>query len=1132
MPCLMKTHTALQRANRRVGLPSKQHLESMGCCLLFGIPPPCSQICELVPSRVMATFSLVSGSVITSGTFTQVNNNIQARLSQTPWDRLQAAVAPAAFHNSAERFDSPRCHPNTRVAVMNELRDLALRRGDTGSARILWLSGTAGVGKSAIAQSFCDECFSINLLLASFFFNRSDPSRNTAKSFVATLTYQIYGRVPAYHQSLILGVIESDPMVFRRSVDAQFKALIIDPLLSLFTTNYFAESTPALIIVDGLDECSTAPEQVSILTALRKISNLQPSPFVFIVASRPEHDIQMFFRHSSLGSLLHRLTLNDSYRPDVDIELFLREKMQETRATHPLTNSISQEWPSSQAIRTLVRKSSGQFIYASVVIKYVTSNRHYPPDRLDVVLQLRPPKRDLPFAELDALYSHIFSCVKDITLVLRVLCIVLLFHERQVDILTKDVEELCELDRGECLSALCDLQSVLRVEPKIHSQQSIRLLHKSLPDYLQDLARSRGYYIDTTPLVVIPILTQCLRYISDLKLDYNIRYSSFILSHLDLLLGNIQLCHEDLMSFSLINCRTTYHGTEPAWDGSWLRENLLWFAFEFLNKLCTLEGTDYEHVYHHHLHQFPKLVEHFPEVYGPNSQENRDCIFPMIVIFILLGNSDTHISPKVFDLFHGRLSDVTLVQSPMSGLENLSCAAARRCINSLMYESSLKSSAFALECLPLILPDLRLSPDLNEACLLGAPFAFTMTQSQGLLRLARRAYVAMQEYRDRYGKAQPAVPDWHSGPLLLPDIYETEFSSYSARIYCPARSLRWLSNFFWPGDYNRDLAKAAYEVYLDSKDVASLNAAIKNFDLAAEQYRKHQNPSLPTTLINYAVAVWRHYEDCDRPPEDLEKVISLDTETRDSWSGEKNIKPYVILLNTLAGAYFEQYQRAFGPSPIKPDEKQEAFDKAVKHYIELKDNPAAENQRSATQIQLGFMSRTRCKREQTLDGFEFGVQHLQDALLEAIGAEKNIDAGAKGDKAKQRRKAAVDNVKVTCLLALAESYEVRYALVQKFQDLTMAMDYNTEAKPLLEELQHPELPTCLFNLARQHHLRWLRTMDPSDNDMAKEVAVAARDYVGDNHSLEQRISVLVYVLHNLDSQQGLLNSEDMHIEDT
>ncbi|KAF5310628.1 hypothetical protein D9619_008262 [Psilocybe cf. subviscida] len=272
----------------------------------------------------MMALSFGSHSVVTGGTFTQVtNNNDFHERRQSPWDRLQSAVAPAAFHNSAERFDSPRCHPNTRVAVMNELRDLALRWGDAGHARILWLNGPAGAGKSAIAQTFCEECFATHYLLASFFFNRSDSTRNAAGSFVATLTYQIYGTVPAYHRTLILSVIANDPLVFERSIDAQFKALIIDPLQDLFRAGYFINTTaPQLIVIDGLDECSGVPIQVSILESLENISTQPDSPFVFLVTSRPEHEIEMFFRRARIGNSLHQLVLDESYFPDADIKFF------------------------------------------------------------------------------------------------------------------------------------------------------------------------------------------------------------------------------------------------------------------------------------------------------------------------------------------------------------------------------------------------------------------------------------------------------------------------------------------------------------------------------------------------------------------------------------------------------------------------------------------------------------------------------------------------------------------------------------------------------------------------------------------------------------------------------------------
>ena len=43
---------------------------------------------------------------------------------------------------------------------------------------ILWLTGAAGAGKSAIAQSIIELCLVQGLIIASFFFNRSDSTRN------------------------------------------------------------------------------------------------------------------------------------------------------------------------------------------------------------------------------------------------------------------------------------------------------------------------------------------------------------------------------------------------------------------------------------------------------------------------------------------------------------------------------------------------------------------------------------------------------------------------------------------------------------------------------------------------------------------------------------------------------------------------------------------------------------------------------------------------------------------------------------------------------------------------------------------------------------------------------------------
>lgn len=340
--------------------------------------------------------------------------------------------------------------------------------------------------------------------------------------------------------------------------------------------------------------------------------------------------------------------------------------------------------------------------------------------------------------------------------------------------------------------------------------------------------------------------------------------------------------------------------------------------------------------------------------------------------------------------------------------------------------------------------------------------------------------------------------------------------------------LQWLSDFFWPGDYDRRSAKAAYKAYMGSKNITSLKYSIGRFEIAVEQYRKHKNAALSMTLVDCAVAIWTHYEDAGQALDDLDRVIRLGTEARKSWSGKKVTSTYLFLLSALARAHFEQYQRAFGPCPIKPGAKKKAFDKAVKYLTELESNPGADGgQRRAAQLQLGIIFRMRCELERTLDGFNIGVQQLQSALLEATPARQDAGAGFKAAvEEKQGMTAGGNDVTATCLLNLATLYETRYELVedsQKIRDLAIAIDYSTQARCLLETLQHPELPTCLVNLARQLWIRWRHTGDRSDYVTAKQVADAAQAIPGLNQALTDSINQLLDVLQT-ESQPDTFNS--------
>ncbi|PPQ95017.1 hypothetical protein CVT25_000480 [Psilocybe cyanescens] len=87
-----------------------------------------------------------------SRNFTINNSTFSTLQLQSPKDgfeRLQEYVAHGAFHDSGERFNPPKCHPNTRVAIIRWITDwISELEERTRHALIMWLYGAAGAGKS------------------------------------------------------------------------------------------------------------------------------------------------------------------------------------------------------------------------------------------------------------------------------------------------------------------------------------------------------------------------------------------------------------------------------------------------------------------------------------------------------------------------------------------------------------------------------------------------------------------------------------------------------------------------------------------------------------------------------------------------------------------------------------------------------------------------------------------------------------------------------------------------------------------------------------------------------------------------------------------------------------------------
>ena len=414
-------------------------------------------------------------------------------------DLLHNSIAPGAFHNSAERYDPPKCHPATRIAVLdyimkwiNDLDKLCF---------FLWLYGPAGAGKSAIAQSIAELCHEAKILAASFFFSRTAVGRNDECRLIPTIVYQLCLSIPAIRKH-VEDALEQDPLILSRSVSAQLHSLVVEPLNRAFSSNEEGSKRPqrgpSLIIIDGLDECGNGKVQRYILTVLAGAIKQLPIPIFFLVASRPEQDIRDVFNSTLLVPTTTRLALDDSYLPDNDIEVFLKSRFEDIKKNHPLREILPSSWPSASQIQRLVQKSSGQFIYASTVMKYMDSSRHRPTQRLDIVFGITNPGNDTPFAELDALYLHIFSTVAEIDKVLKVLWALLLLTVHPTTGMTPYfIEDLLFFQRGDLSMLLSDVHSIIDVPPINLSQRlPVRILHASLGDFLLDKSRSQALHID------------------------------------------------------------------------------------------------------------------------------------------------------------------------------------------------------------------------------------------------------------------------------------------------------------------------------------------------------------------------------------------------------------------------------------------------------------------------------------------------------------------------------------------------------------------------------------------------------------------------------------------------------------
>ena len=382
---------------------------------------------------------------------------------------------------------------------------------DPQERHVFWLNGLAGTGKSTIAQTFAEMVGNDGTLGASFFCSRDYLDRKELKNIFPTLSYQLACRYSAFRDEIIQA-IKRGPSVARGSLISQFEGLIVDPLSS---TNL-----SCVIVVDALDECVDDQPASAILSVLGRFVKKLPS-VKFFITGRPEPRIRSGFRLPLLEPLTQVFLLHEVEMSSVDedIRLYLEEKL--TAAAKQRSDfDLTDPWPCDKDLTTLTKKSSGLFIFASTLARFIESEYHEPNERLQLIITAPDSTVHEGRAGIDPLYTQVFqyafSNVKEDTVfanLRRVLgAIILAFNPLS----RAQVAKILRIKSSLITATLRHLHSVLLVPHE--DFEEIRIFHKSFPDFLQDSDRcSNPNFFISSPVYHADMALGCLELLKKLK---------------------------------------------------------------------------------------------------------------------------------------------------------------------------------------------------------------------------------------------------------------------------------------------------------------------------------------------------------------------------------------------------------------------------------------------------------------------------------------------------------------------------------------------------------------------------------------------------------------------------------------
>jgi hypothetical protein len=429
-----------------------------------------------------------------------------AILSNGSWHLgLSELLRPVSDASHTRAGHVARCDPGTRLKVVAQIKQW-LNSFDKRAA-ICWLSGPAGYGKSAVAQTIAEHYAAKGRLLGCFFFLRGAGERSHISRLIPTLAHQISLSVPAV-KPLLEKALRDEPAILGPSVSLawQFQKLIVEPIHSTISTvlpsfGVFSIAKQKIFVIDALDECTDKAEMAAFIDVLlNAFPGRSYLPFRILLTSRVEEHIRKKF-DSLEAQFLHHLDLeNFDACPDIQV-YFEREFACIFRQNCRMMQRVQKPWPSAKDLTEVLNKAGSSFAFAMTLIQFVGGDS-MPHKALQQLLESGADG-------LDPLYIQVLSSASSTEALHHILGTIMILEDNQS---VSFLSSVLNLQHEEVIHKLLAIQSIIKIPG--HDDRPIMLYHTSLRDFLTTKSRSKQYFIDP-PLQHLHLATQCLKHLAE-----------------------------------------------------------------------------------------------------------------------------------------------------------------------------------------------------------------------------------------------------------------------------------------------------------------------------------------------------------------------------------------------------------------------------------------------------------------------------------------------------------------------------------------------------------------------------------------------------------------------------------------